>query len=233
MVNQTPPRHTGRQGKQHQNDGNTGSSGVARLNATTALISLVTALVALLAAVVPLYLTARSNISALHKKVKAQQSTIQEQRKAIATKRNSPPKAPEGGQWLSNTNPVNDPLNAQAAPVVLGGIRYPNSITMQCYSASPPGELYRVSGPRFTAVVGIADGAGSSFQNITDTITFTNQSGRLLGDRVYVTLGRPEKVSVPLVGVNEISISCSGRNTVTGSTDVGAPPISLGNATSS
>lgn len=201
------------------------------------LVGLVTAALTCAAAFAPLYISARNTITSLHRTVNAQQSTIQEQRHQLAAQHPTVPNAPEGGHFLADVNPVADNLNVEPGPVVIGGVDYANSITMSCFYSAGPGELYRVTGTQFTAVVGISDGqaaaSASSGNNVTDTVTFADQNGHILGRRVNVSGGHPLRVKLDLSGVNELGISCIGRDTVSGSTDVAAPALSLGNAATS
>jgi hypothetical protein len=201
------------------------------------LVGLLTAALSAVAVLVPLFVGAQHTIAALHTQVHAQQSTILRQQSQLATQRPAVPAAPEGGHYLANVNPFADHLNAQPGPAVISGVSYPDSVTMSCYNYPGPGELYRVSGSRITAVVGISDGqAATSAGNgghVTETVTFADQNGRLLGDRVNVSGGHPLRVDLSLAGVNELAISCQGRDSMTGSTNVAAPYLSLGDAATS
>ena len=202
-----------------------------RVAVITAFTGLIAAVITLGAAVVPLLQT---EISGLRNQVNTQQSAIGEQRNQITKlKAQAVPNAPEGGSYLSNVNPIiNDDYDAQTGPVVIGGVTYPDSVTFFCNGSlrnSAP-LAYSVSGTEFTAVIGYGPSPGDGDQNETATVTITDQTGRILGDRIEVTPGHPLRVGLPLNGVSRLGFTCTYINTQTGITPVQPPRITLANA---
>jgi hypothetical protein len=222
----------------HQRDANSDARSAKQANRVaiiTALVGLAAAVITLGAAVVPLL---ENQIDHLHRQVAAQQSTIGNQRKQIGHLKaaQAVPDAPEGGNYLSNLSPVTNLYSAQAGPVVIGGVSYPDSVTFQCNGTTETGVIpltYQVTGSAFTTVIGYGDGAASGYQNVTATVTITDQNGRILGDRVEVTPGHPLQVHLPLTGISQIGFTCTAVDTATGSGPPLSPSISLANAATS
>jgi cell division protein FtsL len=201
-----------------------------RVAITTAILGLIAAVITLGAAVVP---SLQIKISSLRNQVSTQQSAIGEQRKQISKlKAQAVPNAPEGGSYLSNVTPIiNDYYDAQTGPVVIGGVTYPDSVTFFCNGSRNSAPLaYPVSGTEFTAVIGYGPTPGDADQNETATVTITDQTGRILGDRIEVAPGHPLRVGLPLNGVSRLGFTCTYINTQTGITPVQSPRITLANA---
>jgi hypothetical protein len=203
-------------------------------NNRAAFIGLITALITLGVAVVPLV----QRVIHLSEQVHAQASSISSQRSKIRKlQAQTVPNAPEGGSYLSNMTPVSD--TAGYAPtgvlVVIGGIHYPHSLTFNCTGAwgtegTNAPLIYAVSGTEFSAVIGFSDAAGYADPNVSATVTITDQTGRILGDRVMVTPGHPLRFSQPLTGVTRLGITCSSADELLGGSATPWPEISLANA---
>lgn len=206
-----------------------------RVAIITAFTGLIAAVITLGAAVVPLL---QSRIDHLHQQVTAQRSTISQQQQQISHLKaaQTVPNAPEGGSYLSNLSPVTNLYSAQAGPVVIGGARYPDSVTFQCNGTTETGVIpltYQVTGSEFTAVIGYGDGAASGYQNVTATVTITDQDGHILGDRVGVTPGHPLQVHLSVTGISQLGFTCTAVDTATGNGPGVSPSISLANAATS
>jgi hypothetical protein len=204
-------------------------------NNRAAFIGLITAVITLGAAVAPLV----QQVIHLRKQVNAQASSISSQRRKIITLQNQTvPNAPEGGSYLANMNPISDTYDYDPAGVlvVIGGTHYPDSLTFNCTGAwgtegTNAPLIYAVSGTEFTAVIGFSDAAGYADPNVSATVTITDQTGRILGDRVMVSPGHPLRVQQRLTGVTRLGFTCTSADTLLGGSAAPSPPeISLANA---
>jgi hypothetical protein len=188
--------------------------------AVASLLGVATAILGLFTAV------QQQQIHRLHQQVKVQQQQITH----LQLNPVSVPSAPEDGHFLSNLSPTIDNSNAQPGPIVINGVTYPSSITFGCWGGPgiPVDEAYKVAGSQFTAVIGLSDADAGNDSNIVDTLTITDQAGRIIGNRINVSAGHPLKVDLPLAGINELQFSCTDRNVATGATNITAP-VSIGN----
>jgi hypothetical protein len=203
-------------------------------NNRAAFIGLITALITLGVAVVPLI----GQLIHLSRQVHAQASSISSQSSKIRQlQHQTVPNAPEGGSYLSNMNPISDTSGYAPTGVVvtMGGIKYPHSLTFNCTVAwgtegTDPPLIYSVSGAEFTAVIGFSDADGDANPNVSATVTITDQTGRILGDRVIVTPDHPLRFQQPLTGVTRLGITCSPADELLGGSSTPWPRISLANA---
>jgi hypothetical protein len=149
-----------------------------------------------------------------------------------AASSSSPASVTNVGHYLSDLTATVDDGGLSVGQVVIAADPYPNSISFDCDGgggAGRPDEAYDVAGSStFTTEVGIAD----NMQNATDviaTVTFTNESGQLLGKPVQVSLGHPVKLKLSTGNVTQLGMTCSGRD---GQTDQVANSfqVALGNA---
>ena len=136
------------------------------------------------------------------------------------------------GHYLSDLTATVDDAGLSTGQVVITARPYTSSISFACDGgggAGRPDEAYDVAGSStFTAEVGIAD----NMQNATDviaTVTFSNESGQLLGKPVQVSLGHPAKLTLSIGNVTQLGLTCSGRNAQTDQT-ASAFQVTLGNA---
>jgi hypothetical protein len=133
--------------------------------------------------------------------------------------------------------PISDTYayDPQGNLVIIGGIQYQDSLTFACTGAwgtegTNAPLIYSVSGTEFTAVIGFGDAAGDADPNVSATVTITDQTGRILGDRVLVTPGHPLRVGLRLTGVTRLGFTCTSTNNLLGGSATPPPEISLANA---
>ena len=136
------------------------------------------------------------------------------------------------GHYLSDLTATVDDGELSTGQVVIAANPYPNSISFDCDGgggAGRPDEAFDVAGSStFTTEVGIAD----NMQNATDviaTVTFTNESGQLVGKPVQVSLGHPVKLRLSIGNVTQLGMTCTGRDAQTDQV-AGYFQVALGNA---
>jgi hypothetical protein len=144
----------------------------------------------------------------------------------------SPASVANVGHYLSDLTATVDDGELSTGQVVIAANPYPNSVSFDCDGgggAGRPDEAFDVAGSStFTTEVGIAD----NMQNATDviaTVTFTNESGQLLGKPVQVSLGHPVKLRLSIGNVTQLGMTCSGRDAQTDQV-AGYFQVALGNA---
>ena len=122
------------------------------------------------------------------------------------------------GHYLSDLTATVDDGGLSTGQVVIVARPYPNSISFDCDGgggAGRPDEAYDVAGSStFTAEVGIADNMQNA-TNVIATVTFTNESGQLLGKPVQVSLGHPVKLQLSIGSVTQLGMTCNGRDAQT------------------
>jgi hypothetical protein len=126
----------------------------------------------------------------------------------------SPAPLPSGAHYLSDLSATVNNSSASAGQQVMVARPYPNSLSFYCEgpNGDQPDVAYDVAGSTtFSAEVGIPDNM-SGATDVIATVTFTDQADQRVGKPVQVSLGRPVPVSLDVTGVDQLGITCVGRD---------------------
>lgn len=126
----------------------------------------------------------------------------------------SPVPLPSGSHYLSDLSSTVNNSSASAGQQVMVARPYPNSLSFYCEgpSGDQPDVAYDVAGSTtFNAEVGIPDNM-SGATDVIATITFTDQADQRVGKPVQVSLGHPAAVSLDVTGVDQLGMTCVGRD---------------------
>lgn len=180
---------------------------------------------------------ASAKASTEQRQIAQQKQTIQQLRSAASPSPSASGSGATGADatlsgvahYLSSETPTVDNVGVDAGQQVIAAKVYPNTITWGCGNSSTPNEAYDVAGSSvFTAEVGIADNAQGA-TGVTSTVTFTNESGKQIGQPVQLSLGHPVSLRLNIRGVTQLGMSCTGRDQQT-SQPAYDFSVSLGNA---
>lgn len=126
----------------------------------------------------------------------------------------SPARLPSGYHYLSDLSATVDNSSVGTGQQVMVAKSYPNSLAFYCEgpNGDQPDVAYDVAGSTtFNAEVGIPDNM-SDATNVIATVTFTDQAGQRVGKPVQVSLGHPVPVTLDVSGVDQLGITCVGRD---------------------
>ena len=126
----------------------------------------------------------------------------------------SPAPLPSGYHYLSDLTATVDNSSAGAGQQVIVAKPYPNSLAFYCEgpNGDQPDVAYDVAGSTtFNSEIGIPDNM-SGATDVIATVTFTDQADQRVGKPVQVSLGHPVPISLDISGVDQLGITCVGRD---------------------
>jgi cell division protein FtsL len=114
--------------------------------------------------------------------------------------------------YLSDQNPIADNAELGTGEQVIKTVPYPHSISFDCSSGGTPGEAFNVAGSStLSGEIGIPDDSPNA-TGVIATVIFTDEANRQVGKPVQVSLGHPVRISMPIQGVIQLGMTCTGRD---------------------
>lgn len=126
----------------------------------------------------------------------------------------SPAPLPSGSRYLSDLNATVNNGSVSTGQQMMVAKPYPSSLSFYCDgpSGDQPDAAYDVAGSTtFNAEVGIPDNMTGA-TDVIATITFTDQADQRVGKPVQVSLGHPVAVSLDVASVDQLGMTCVGRD---------------------
>jgi hypothetical protein len=153
-------------------------------------------------------------ISTLNQKVASAQAVASASSPSPSAAPSATPSAQLGNvaTYLSNQTPIADNAELGTSEQVIKTVPYPHSISFDCSYGGTPGEVFNVAGSStLSGEIGIPDNSPNA-TGVIATVTFTDEANRQVGKPVQVSLGQPVRISMPIKGVTQLGMTCTGRD---------------------